>query len=150
MDISCPQCKLDTTAGRKCYWCNADVPHPAQEPATTTTVPIYTLDKREPYAIVRKGQIQPAELEGTFEGKNGFRIMWNDNPAKASVEVKNKNGEWVPLPGVQRIDISLSVDDYLPRVNVQHVVIPKPISPPTGPPMPSLDLDIKSTKIKVK
>ena len=129
MNSYCPNCRRHQDAGSKCYYCGAAV-----NPVITThpvavgvrTEPVYTLDKVEPYVIIQSGEFQPMELEGTFHGKNGFRVMWDEDGSRtARVEVMNEKGEWERLSGIQKINITLSVNDRLPRVSIERIIVPE-------------------------
>jgi hypothetical protein len=111
--MQCPECKrTNDENATSCYGCNNPLPKAE-----------YTLDDKKPYVIHAEGKLPIVEVE--LKGRNGLRVLWDDASYNATVEVKHgDSGEWVPLHGVQTIDIHLSCEDPLPRIKINQLIVP--------------------------
>jgi hypothetical protein len=67
--------------------------------------------------------VHTKNLDVELMGKNGVRMRWKE-PHNCTIEVMDSSGEWCEIKYVQSIHISAGVDDPLPKVHIDYVVIP--------------------------
>ena len=66
--------------------------------------------------------IETKNLEVEIFGKNGIRLIWHD-VNKCTIEVMD-GGKWRELKYVQNIKIELGIDNKIPKVHIDYVVLP--------------------------
>lgn len=113
--MNCPECKREQSdQTTNCYYCNTPLPAPE-----------YTISDDKPHVIHAEGKLPIVEL--TLDGRNGLRVMWN-GPHQATVEMKDEDGIWVEMAGIQSIEVIMDCTEPLPQVKINQVIIPgKPI-----------------------
>ena len=73
---------------------------------------------------VKKIEVHPTNLDIDLDGKYyGIRITLNHGNARlTTVEHKTKDGNWVALSCIQRIQITLDVKDPVPKVVIEQII----------------------------
>jgi len=84
----------------------------------------HTIDCSEPYTITDKKYEPTEEVSVVIASVNGIRVMWN-GPHKCVVERKDADGNWYPIPGVQKVDITFDCKEPLPSIVIREIAIPE-------------------------
>ena len=90
---------------------------------------LYSMGSDEVFSVLpvslplEKTEFFPDELYVELLGTNSIRIRNTEGHEYGTIiEVRNENGQWAPLSGVQSIKIEASVTQQMPKITVERYI----------------------------